>query len=649
MRKIRPIAILLIATALLLGSCRRTEQVDPLLRSRADGLNREAFLNRYRDPVLCVEVSQQALQFIADSLPAYGDGALRATNNMAFARYQMADYGGAMQLVETVERKVADGEWRTENSEVELVIARLLKARLLQRQCRIADSYRLLHDIERSGIIGRNRDNMLYSYAQTEYYITMLVLNFHYRNGKEADVRTLLDEVESRRPELRVDYAQDMALNYALAYGWQSAGESITALDYCDDNLAILDLPGAFCTYHYANTLQMMALALKSLPGTEPPDSVLALYDEARMAFFDYCDPYQMIGGTTSTARYALLIGDTTKAHEVLQDWVDQHTIWKPFTAPKMELSLFDVMIRSRFADNADQARRWYEHHCEMQDYITQNEREDFALQQTLQAATRRSHWMTVAAMGAVTGGLLLAVLAVLLWLSRRRLRREKRQLEEAKRRDVERIAGVETALSVMRHDVSPFTSYLRRPDLDPAMRNEILGQLLRTFDNIKNWTSLSVPSGLAFNASTFDVQDVFGDVKGQVIAPHAGVSLLFEPTQLRMHGDRLLMVIMLRNLVNNALQHTNTGSVTVSAKEADGGMVDITVADTGSGMTAGQCEALFRADRELPTGSEHGFGLILCRYIIKKHDDLTRRGCKLWVESTPGKGTAMHCRVAGE
>ena len=43
----------------------------------------------------------------------------------------------------------------------------------------------------------------------------------------------------------------------------------------------------------------------------------------------------------------------------------------------------------------------------------------------------------------------------------------------------------------------------------------------------------------------------------------------------------------------------------------------------------------------------DHGFGLILCRYIVKKHDDNTRRGCRIWVESEEGKGTTMHVRLA--
>ena len=61
--------------------------------------------------------------------------------------------------------------------------------------------------------------------------------------------------------------------------------------------------------------------------------------------------------------------------------------------------------------------------------------------------------------------------------------------------------------------------------------------------------------------------------------------------------------------------------------------------------MTAEQRESLFRADRA-PQG-DHGFGLLLCRYIIKKHDDLTRRGCRLWVESQENRGTTVHILLA--
>ena len=651
----KQVFLLLAALILLLAGCGREPQADPLLRARADGLNKEAFVNRYRDPDTCLALSRKALKFIADSLPDYADGVLRARNTMAFAYYQMSDAESARKQLDQVDKLRAKRLPSMHNGDIEWVISQLLRARLLQRNCQIADSYHLLYDVGRSGILERKDLGLLGSYARSEYYITMLVLNFHYRNGQEGDVRTLIGEVEDALPDLKVDYAQDMALNYALAYGLQSAGESKRALEYCDRNIKILSMPSAFCTYHYANTVQMAASALKSIPGTASPDSVLALYDTARCAFFDYGDPYQMLGGTTSTARYALLIGDTAKAHSVLREWLDwtkQHRAtaatndparWSPFKAPKMELGLFDVLLRSRMASTPDEALRWYLRHTDLHTYISRNEHEDFALQQSLATAQRRSSWLTKTV---ILFGVMAAVLlglTVLLWFSSRRLRREKQQLEAAKRRDVERIANVETTLSVLRHDVSPFMGYLRNQALTPEVRDEVLEQLLRTFDNIKNWTRLSIPGGMAFHASRFALQEAFEEVRAQVTRPHADVDLRFEPTALRLYADRLLVVIMLRNIVGNALKHTTAGSITVDATATGDGMVDITVRDTGIGMDAAQVESLFRADRTLPEGSEHGFGLILCRYIIKKHDDLTRRGCRIWAESTPGKGTTMH------
>jgi len=648
---------------LLLSACRKEVPIDPLRRSRVDGLNKEAFVNRYRNPERCLALADSAVRYVHDSLPDYLDGELRARNNMAFAYFLTSDYTNANVALDHVDKLVALRHPAMRNGDIELVIAHLLRARLLQRNCQIADSYRLLYYIGRSGVLEDNSDNLLYNYAQTEYYITLLTLNFHYRNDKEDDVMTTVAEVEARRPSLRVDYAQDMALNYALAYGLQTAGESLRALDYCDQNFEILDrlqrtsLPGdtgsAFCLYNYANTLQMTALIHRHMPGPVSPDSVLSLYDEARRCFFDYGDPYQMLGGVTSTARYALLIGDTLKAHQVLNEWRSLKGTWTPFIAPKMEEGYFDILIRSGIARRPAENRLWYEHRCELQEYIARNEAEDFALQHSLDVAQGRSHWLTVFSL--VLGGLLLVllVLVALLWVAALRLRREKRQLQEANRRDVERIANVETCLSVMRHDISPFIGYLRSPNLPAELRSEVLEQLLRTFDNIKNWTSLSIPTGLAFKAGTFALQEVLEDVRCQVIRPAAGVSLRFEPTAVSLWGDRLLVTILLRNLVNNALQHTERGSVTVASGECRGEngarMVEITVRDTGAGMTEEQQESLFRADRTLAPGSEHGFGLILCRYIVKKHDDLTRRGCKLWVESRVGEGTTMHVLLAGE
>jgi len=106
----------------------------------------------------------------------------------------------------------------------------------------------------------------------------------------------------------------------------------------------------------------------------------------------------------------------------------------------------------------------------------------------------------------------------------------------------------------------------------------------------------------------------------------------------------------MLRNLINNALRYTTEGYVKVSAKryEKDDKFIQITVEDTGCGISKERLDELFRSDKLIENEDNnsighHGFGLILCTYIIKKHDDETRRGCKIWVESEVNKGTKIH------
>ena len=235
---------------------------------------------------------------------------------------------------------------------------------------------------------------------------------------------------------------------------------------------------------------------------------------------------------------------------------------------------------------------------------------------------------------------LAVALLVTLLLLHRRTkaLQRETSRLQEAKRQDVERIANVETCLSVLRHDITPFISYLQNDSLPEELKREVTSQLIRTFENIKSWTNLSIPSGLQFNPSRVPLQEVF-DTVGTTTGNFKGLEIVYHPTEMAVVGDRQLIEIMLRNLVNNAIQHTERGRIDISARESeDSRFVEVCVRDTGSGMDEETIENLFRADKKIKPSSEHGygtgFGLILCRYIIKKHDDNTLRGCRIWAEA---------------
>jgi len=70
-----------------------------------------------------------------------------------------------------------------------------------------------------------------------------------------------------------------------------------------------------------------------------------------------------------------------------------------------------------------------------------------------------------------------------------------------------------------------------------------------------------------------------------------------------------------------------------------DSKLVEISVSDSGIGMTKETMAKLFRIDADLSTrGTENekgtGLGLFLCKEFIEKH------GGKIWVESEPDKGS---------
>ena len=681
----RPLFVFVIVS--LMAACGGHEGSKPSpVRARVDGLNKEAFVNRYRDISYSIECAQGALRLVGDSLPAYHNGRLRACNNLAYGYYMLDMTDSAHVYLDSVEILGASGS--AANSEVERTIAQLTRIRLLQRECRLAESYGLLHDVGDINSLRRQRHRnnanaYLYDFARMEYYITSLTLNYHYRNDAVASssgteltpdtrdhMQQILDRVEADRESFKCDYSEDIALNYAIAHAYYRLAAVSTdkqtnlqrAFHYIDLSQRIIDIPGHYCDYHQANLYQLRAfIGADTSWGKEiiSVDTVLDLFRISTDMFFDTPDPYQHLGAVVAAAEYCLRIGDTAQAEEYYAMALDD-TTWRDGMAPKFEAMLYDGLLRMtlpNFQFSIFNLQSTYSRQIELLSFISKNEREDVLLQRRLETYQTRNRFY---GWGIGIGAAFLVVLSVLVVLLRRRsqrLRRETLALQVTQRQDVERIANVETCLSVLRHDINPFLSYLQNKNLSPALRQEVLNQLLRTFDNIKNWTNLSIPSGLQFRGERFAFDGVAKAVVAESLNPHPdSVRLQVEPSGLILWGDPLLVEILLRNLVSNALRHTSQGTVTITVQREDetacSPMAHITVSDTGTGMDSETLEGLFRADKPLPSSSSSGFGLILCRYIIKLHDDNTRRGCSIWAESCQQTaegdphGTVMHLRL---
>lgn len=678
--------IFLLFFVVLFGACTR-EYNDSLLRSKVDGMNKDAFLERYKDPEWAIDYSLLTLDFISDSLPNYNDGKLRAWNTLAFAYYLVGEYDSAQFYV----NEVSGCDIRSDNIDVERVIALLCEARILQRNSNIAESYRILYDIGNDKLLDRNRGNMLFNYAFAEYYITMLELNYHYREDLSENVLDLIDEVEENREELKCDYAQDMALNNALARTYMALSftdDSVSVpatrnmLRYCCENLSILSDSSRFCAFQYGQILEMLAMTFwmneASLANLDSNDVLLQelytmLFKSDSVEVMPYAEiagellsvaQYQFGGLRWATydymhslivgADYALWLGDSAYVYGLLGTAVELDNAC--MLPPQLRLQLYDGLIKSGYSRDWNDMYKWHNDVVALGKEVQRIKHEDFIAQVELAQTQKQNQlyaWLLSAFAALVV---LLAVLSVVLKRRTRLLNNETLALQEAKRKDIERIANVETCLSVMRHDIGPFVGYLQNSSLPDDLRQDVLRQLLRTFDNMKKWTNLSIPSGMAFHANDFYVSELFSEAASQVVyTDNKQINLVFEQSPLMVHADKQLIIILLRNILNNAYQHTEKGEIRVSVSPCNDNdkLVEFAIRDTGSGMSPDICDELFRVDKKIDDsnvnekGYGSGFGLILARYIIKKHDDHTVRGCKIWAESRLGEGSVFYFRIA--
>ena len=705
------ICLLMLALALLSGcqSQCRPKGMDLKLRGHIDNFNKVSFMNRYQDPQQSIVVARSALNMVYDSMPDYVDGKLRAYNNMAFGFYMLAEHDSSFAYIDSVLQSTQNASGHnlhpSPNGEVERLIAQLIQIRLLQRGCRIAESYQILYDIDQSSRLRRKSDNYLYSFAQMEYYITSLTLNYHYRNSAVAsssgtlltpstqkNMLDMLKDIEEARPKLKCDYAEELSLNYALAHSYYRLASALgsdpqmlrRSYDYLAQNLRILAIPNQYSIYHLANVFQLQAFIVADTnikPETYlvdcdsirrvlgqlgsrvyPHDSVvvsgdygLDMFDVSTDLFFQTSDPYQHLGAVVAAAEYCIRLGEYELAYNYYDRALNDSS-WHDGMAPKFESMLYDGLIRLGFSSSPEVNQQWYDREIQLLSFIRQNESADAMLQDRLVQSENRNFYYVIII---IVSALFLIAMAALVFLLHHRtqvLHAEKKALQEARRQSVERIANVETCLSVLRHDINPFLSYLTNKNMSDEMRQEVLDQLLRTFANIKNWTNLSIPSGLQFQPSVFPLDEVFESVSASCVRLEHDVDLIFYPTTLHINGDRQLVEIMLRNLVNNALQHTQQGKVTIYAElyPEDNRFVHIEIDDTGCGMDEETLENLFRPDKKVRSDTDPsaphgtGFGLILCKYIIKRHDDNTIRGCRLWAESQQNQGSTFHCLLAG-
>lgn len=198
-------------------------------------------------------------------------------------------------------------------------------------------------------------------------------------------------------------------------------------------------------------------------------------------------------------------------------------------------------------------------------------------------------------------------------------------------------------ALDILMHQYRE----LQQEKIDKLIKQsfESAVQVNSIFESMLTW-SMTSQGKLPYQPVAISISDMFDTVLRQfnLAAEKKTVTLKQEGDRsIYIHADRLLLISILLNLVYNAIKFSRPGDSIVLKAATKGGMVEISVGDTGIGMAKEKMEDLFNRPYSTQGTLEEsgtGIGLILCKEFVELN------GGVIWAESEPGTGTCVKFTV---
>jgi signal transduction histidine kinase len=141
-------------------------------------------------------------------------------------------------------------------------------------------------------------------------------------------------------------------------------------------------------------------------------------------------------------------------------------------------------------------------------------------------------------------------------------------------------------------------------------------------------------------------VQGLFDSIclHAEPLARARGLQLRVRPSTAWVLSDPLLLEQILRNLLSNAIQHTDSGGVLLALRRR-GTTAWLEVRDTGPGIAAADQQRIFTLFEQVDGSATRAFegaglGLALCKRLVEG------MGGNLGVESEPGKGSCFWVKL---
>jgi len=252
--------------------------------------------------------------------------------------------------------------------------------------------------------------------------------------------------------------------------------------------------------------------------------------------------------------------------------------------------------------------------------------------------------------------------------ISYKKIKEQNQQLEKQKKEIQNFAIELETLnktkdkfFSIIAHDLkSPFQAILGFSELltvsynnfDDKKRKEFIKLIyesskntFKLLENLFTWAR-SQSGEIQFFPEKLNLKEIVSDAveENKGTANKKGIQLLNNIKDNEyIVADKNMIAVALRNLISNSIKFTgHKGEVVIESKQnEDNDFTEISISDTGVGISQKQIKDLFSINKNVSTpGTENekgtGLGLTLCKEFIEKNKG------KIWVESIQGKGSTF-------
>lgn len=680
--------------ACILASCGS----DSKWHEHVDSLNDAAHSWRYRNIDSLRHYATMALEQCPDD---YSAGRAEALNHLAYERAQVLDFDSAMAIL----RQVLD----INEAPTEQAIADVMAMKIAQRTSdNIAFFTHRAHakqriDDRRRHTISDHESRRL-AFAEGEAHI--IASTYFYYVDQLQRARNEIDEAEPFC-QMQTDTAQ--WLNYCYMRGSGGLidtpdNEAVVRAEFDFLFKCFTFSKNNGYVYFEANALQSLATLLADSVNVgilrdHKPDALIYLgiifpemssqvmADEAVCLFQDFDDAFQTACALRTVGTLASNDGrydDAIAAYREALRLVDGERVpeWEAGIWEKMSVALAG---QGMLPESADARNRYLDLR-----YRTREDAEWASRADLLHDENERLH---NSVMATVALAIVLALMLLLLrrWWLRRNIQRLQRATEahrqlmaEAERRTTA-LSDAEEALREEREATLLRIQRLKRQNVAQRAKLSLAREIIPLLDRIIHAARRMLRDGqpnanalqyicelteridqngqlltdwiqmergrVSLSISTFQLEPLMQTLRRSAFTfSQQGITLDVPATTLSVKADRALTLFMLNTLADNARKFTpRNGRVAITATEgstAEGQYVELSVSDTGCGLTDEQRQTVLSGRGELHDG--HGFGLMNCRGIIERYRKTSRHFAvaAIGVDSTPGSGSRFWFRL---